>query len=127
MGVDLDGHGLQKAPQRLPLLRGDGCDDLQLPAGVAGHHACGGGCLDALSAPGVGDHDALDILNDIAAGGYGDGLRERAQQLPGLGGAEGDGDGLGAAHGRHQLLGQDAEIGRVTGIVLIHGKVPPTQ
>ena len=124
---DLDGGRLQIVAQGFSLLWGDGGDDLQLPVGVASHYAHSGGSLDALPTTGVGDYHALYVLDDIAAGRHGNGFGKRAQQLPGLGGAEGDGDGLGTAHGGHQLLGQDAEIGRITGIVLIHGKVPPTQ
>ena len=82
-------------------------DDLQNLSRVSRHHAGGGGGLDALQSAGVGHHDAFDIFNNVPAGLHQNPVRQTAQDLPGLGGTVGDGDGLGAAHGGHQLLPQD--------------------
>ena len=66
-GMNVQLHLAHVVPDGSLLLLGDGTDDLQLPVRVAGHDACAGGSSHAVEAAGVGDDDALDILDDVAA------------------------------------------------------------
>ena len=107
-------------------------DDLQDLSGVPGHRARGGRGLDALEAAGVGYHYAFNILDDIAAGLHQNALRQAAQNLPGLGGGVGDGNGLGAAHGGYQLLPQDLYKMVIALVGFLHSfppfqRLPPTR
>ena len=113
-------------PDGVLLLPGDAGDHLQDLSRVPGHRAGGGRGLDALQAAGVGHNDALDVLDDVAAGLHQHLVRQTPQDLPRLGRAVGDGDGLGAPHGGHQLLLQNLEVGVVLYIRLVHF-APPLQ
>ena len=105
--LDLDGMGLEKAGHLRFLLLGDHRDDLQHPVGVASHQTgCDGGG-DALQSAGVGYNDAFDVFDQVSADLDGDGIGETAQLAAGHRRTIGQSNGLGAAHGRHQLLPQD--------------------
>ena len=99
-------------------------DDLQDLSRVSRHHAGGGGRLNSLQPSGVGHHHAFDVFDDVSAGLHQDFIRQAAQNLPRLGRAVGDGDGLGTAHGGHQLLPQDLYKMVIALIGLIHVSPP---
>ena len=105
--LDVNGGVRQKAAHLGLLGFSHFRDDFQRLAGLACHDAGGGRGLDALHAAGVGDDDALDVLDDVIADPQPDRAGQLAQHLPGLGGGVGDGDGFGAAHRGDQLLVQD--------------------
>ena len=87
---------------------------------VTGDNADSGGSFDALAAAGVGDDNALDIFDDVAAGGDGDFIRQAAEDGAGFGGTVGNGDGLGATHRGHQLPLEDFDIAVIDGAVFFH-------
>ena len=60
--------------------------------------------------------DALDVFDDVAAGLHQNGFRQYAQKLASLSRAVCDGDRLGAAHCRNELLLQNFQVVAVTGI-----------
>ena len=119
-GFDGDGGLVHKYGQSILLLGGHFGDDLQLPVGIAGHDANGGGGLQTAAAVGVGDHDALDVFDDVAAGLNNHPVGHLAKNLTGLGGAIGHGDGLGAAHGGHQLFVEDLKVSLINQAVTFH-------
>ena len=69
-----------------------------------------GGDLNAAASAGIGDRDALDVLDDIAAAGQLQGIRLPAQDLAGQSARIGDGDGLGTAHGGDQFPPQQLAV-----------------
>ena len=71
----------------------------------------GDGRLDALASAGVGDDDALDVLDDVARHLRHDPLRGRTQDGPHPGRGVGEGDGLRTPGGGYELLFQDRDIG----------------
>ena len=90
---------------------GHGLENFELALVVAGEGAQDDGRLDAAQAFGVGDGDALDVLDDVAAA-------QRVEVLDGLAegggrqrGAVGEGDGLGAAEGADELAVQQVGVG----------------
>ena len=119
-GFDPDGLPVQIIPDGFLLRIGNGGNDFQNPVRVPGDDPRGGGGLDAPQTAGVGNHHALDIFDNIAAGFHQGPLRQTAQGFPGNGGAVGNGDGLRAAHGGHQLLPQNPDIGPVANILFFH-------
>ena len=121
-----DGVVLQIGAHLLLLLRRHLGDNLQQQLRLSGHYPGGGRRLDAVEPAGVGHHYALHVFDDVAAGLHHHLVGQFAQQLPGLGRAVGDGDGLGAPHGGHQLLLQNLEVGVVLYIRLVHF-APPLQ
>ena len=115
-----NGGALQIGAHLGDFLRGYVRDDLQLPGCVAAHDSGYRRRGNPLHVIGIGNNDAFHVLDDAAAGTDGHPIGHLAQNLPGLRRAVGQGDGLGAAHGRHQLLLQDADIGAVIGIFFVH-------
>ena len=115
-----NGGALQIGAHLGDLLRGHVRDDLQLPGCVAAHDSGYRRRGNALHVVGIGNNHAFHVLDDAAAGTDGHPIGHLAQNLPGLRRAVGQGDGLGAAHGRHQLLLQNADIGAVIGIFFVH-------
>ena len=82
-------------------------DHQQLLFRLARHDARGSSGLKSVEPAGVGDDDALDILDDIAADNDLHPFRS-SRQLPGRQcRGIGHGDGLGTAHGRYQLPPED--------------------
>ena len=92
-------------------------DNLQLLLGVPSDDADGDGGLNPLLAAGIGDDDTFDILQNIPADRGRDFVRQTAQQGAHFCGAVGNGDGLGAAGGQHELLLQNGDIVFVNSIV----------
>ena len=119
-------HLLHEAADLLLLRLADLSDDLQLLVRVAGHHAGHRGRRDAPQPAGVGHHHAFHVLDDVAAGLHQDPVGQLAQVLPGDGGAVGDGDGLGAAHGGQELLLEDGDAVLIRLVGTVHGKSPLT-
>ena len=113
MGVHVGADGLF-------LLVGDLGNDLKDFFRASGDNARGRGGLNALESTGVGHHHAFDVLDDIAAGFHQHLFRLFAQHLPGLGGAIGQRDRLGTAHGGDQLLMEDLDKVVVSGIGSFH-------
>ena len=100
-------------------------DALQLGLGLGGYRSHRCRHLQATSAPGVGHHHTLDILNDVAA----DVKRHLLGQLPqGLASHRtgiGHRNGLGTPHGGLQLLSEDLHIRLISLIGPLHGAVSP--
>ena len=101
--LSLADAGVQQLSGPLQVGRGDGGQHLQPPLGVAPHRAQHGAGVDPLEAAGVGDHHPLDVFDDVAAAGDHHLLGLLPQHLAGLGGGQGDGNGLGAAQGGYQF------------------------
>ena len=120
---DFDLMAGQVVPDGRLLFPGHSGNDLQNFSRVPSHGP-GGGCRLNTLEPGVGHHDALYIFNDIPAGLYQNSLWKPAQNLPGLGRAIGNGDGLRTAHGGHQLLPENLDEMAITGIGPFHGGSP---
>ena len=120
-GLDVQIHLLHVSAQGLPVFIGQAAYDLQLPVGIAhgDAHADGGG--QAVESAGVGDHDALDVLDDVAADEEFDLLRQAPQDLTGLGAGIGQGDGFGTAHGRAQFFTENIYILLIEQIIFFHG------
>ena len=114
---DVDGHGLQKCRDGGLLRFRHIGDDLQFSLGVPGDDADGDGGLNPLLAAGIGDDDTFDILQNIPADRGRDFVRQTAQQGAHFCGAVGNGDGLGAAGGQHELLLQNGDIVFINSIV----------
>src|SRR5699024_9790986 len=121
--LDPDGGAFQEAAHLRFLLFGHFGDHLQGAARLTAHDAGGRRGLDPLHPAGVGNDDALDVLDDVVADSQPDLAGQSAQHLPGLGRRVGDGDGLGAAHGGDQLFVQDPQIGLVQCACFIHRSV----
>ena len=86
-------------------------NDLKFLVGLAGYDS-GRGCgLHALHPAGVGHHDAFGVFQDIAGYLHQNLFRQSPQYLAHLRGAVGNGDGLGASGGGHQLLFQNRDKG----------------
>ena len=119
--LDVQIHLLHVIAQGLPVLVGQSADDLQLPVGIThgDAHADGGG--QAVESAGVGDHDALDVLDDVATDEEFDLLRQAAQNLAGLGAGVGQSDGFGAAHGGAQFFTENIYILLIEQIFFFHG------
>ena len=105
---NIDGNFPHILLQLSLLFTGDRSNDLQLLAGITGNHAGADGGSNTTQATGIGHHNALNILNDIAADQNIDPLRQHPQHLTGLGTGISQSDGLGAAHGRAQLFLQNS-------------------
>ena len=120
-----DGGILQVGAHLPGLFFGDTGDDLQLPGGITCHDARHRRRGDALHVVGVGNDDALDVLDDAAAGADGDPVGQASQNLSGLRGAVGKGDGFRAAHGGDKLFLQNLNVGAVIGMILSHFVFPP--
>jgi len=104
----------------LAVFRAQGLEDFELALRGVGENS-GDGCrLDALHAAGVGHGDALDVFDDVGAAEDLGACGHAAEDLAGLGRREGDGDRLGAAHGRHELFFEDSAIG-VDDVIVQHG------
>ena len=101
---------LQQLPHLGPVLVGDALQHGQLQLRVAAHNAQGGGYVDAPQAAGVGDGDAHDVFDNIAAAMDGAVLGHFSQQLAGLGGGVGDGNRFRAPKGHGQLGTQDSQM-----------------
>mgnify|MGYP000417986575 CR=1 FL=1 len=89
---------------------GDAFQHRQTAGGIAPADAQQGGDLNAAASAGIGDRDALDVLDDIAAAGQLQGIRLPAQDLAGQSARIGDGDGLGTAHGGDQFPPQQLAV-----------------
>ena len=89
---------------------GDRFQHFHPAGGVTAEGAQADGGLDAGHPPRVGDLDAADILDHVAAAPGQNAVGLIAQHLPGAGGGVGQGDGLGAAHRWHQFFGEDGGI-----------------
>ena len=120
-----DGGLFQVGAHLLSLLLGDAGDDLQLPGGITCHNACNRRGGNALHVVGVGHDNALDVLDDAAAGADGNPVGQASQNLSGLRGAVGKGDGFRAAHGGDKLFLQNLNVGAVIGMILCHFVFPP--
>ena len=105
--ADLYGDALQGRGQGVDLLRRGPGEDLQLRSGVPDEGPGQRGGPDTPESPGVGDHHALHVFQDVAADLHQQPLRLPAQKPACLGGGIGDGDRLRAARGGDQLLRQD--------------------
>ena len=106
-GLDLQIHGLHVGLDFGMLLLGNLGDDLQFLVRIAADDTGAEGSSHAVESAGVGDHHALDVLDDVAADPQTDLVGGGTQDGPGLGGSIGHGNGFGAAHGRPQLLTED--------------------
>ena len=115
-----DGGLFQVGAHLLSLLLGDAGDDLQLPGGITCHNACNRRGGNALHVVGVGHDNALDVLDDAAAGADGHPVGKCPQNLSGFGGAVGKRDGFRAAHGGDKLFFQNLNVGTVIGMILCH-------
>ena len=122
-----NGHPLlgQIFLHRLHILIGHMGDALQLSLCSGGHgpHRCRH--LQATSAPGVGHHHTLDVLNDVAADVKRHLLRQLSQGLASHRTGIGHRNGLGTPHGGLQLLSEDLHIRLISLIGPLHGAVSP--
>ena len=105
-----DGGVRQVLPDGVLLPLPYGGEHLQLQGRVPGGHAGSRRRGDAPQPAGVGDEHAFHVFDDVPAGLHLHALGRAAQGLAGHGGGVGNGDGLGAAHGGHQLLVEDVYI-----------------
>ena len=90
---------------------------LQAKRCVARQRAQHGAGIDAAHVAGGGHDHALGVFDDVAAAFHQQAAVLLAQHLPGLGGRQRDGNGLGAAQRGHQLAGEDSNIGIVNSTV----------
>ena len=118
--VDVDLSGIQKGLQSGTLSVCHGADDLQLLVGVAADDAGADRRADAVQPAGVGHDHTLDIFDDVAADTNIYLFGQLSQQLAGLGTGVSQGNGLGTAHGRPQLLRQDVQILLIQQIAFFH-------
>ena len=89
------------------------CYDLQGFLGVASHDACSDRGFQAFHALGVGYDDAFHVLDDVAASLDFHAFGHFAKDFMRFGGSVGQTDRFGAAHGGHEFLFQNAQIGGV--------------
>ena len=99
-------------------LGGDPLQHLHTAVGVTRQSAQGAGGLNAGHTAGVGDADAPHVFDDVAAAQRQDTLGVTPQHLTTAGGGIGQGNGLGAAHGGHQLLRQYGQ--KILFYLLVH-------
>ena len=85
---------------------------------VPRHKPCGNGGGDASQPPGVGHDDAFNVLNNVPADGDNCRLGQTPQGVPRHRGGVSQRDGLGAAHGGHQLLLQNGDVFLIFGEML---------
>ena len=104
---EVNGRLQQVRPHVRDLLVGDLAEDLQLLLLPARDDARGSRRGDAVHRARMRHDDALDVLDDISADLDPHPLRPLAEHGAGLRRGVGDGDGLRAAHGGHELLAQD--------------------
>ena len=115
-----DDPAVQKCADLSLLLRLQRGQDFQLLVPLTGNDPGGDGSLNAPQAAGVGDDDAFYVLDDIAADGDFDPVRQlrpaASGGVPSGSGAVGQGNGFGAAHGGNQFLPQKGKILLVYGL-----------
>ena len=109
--ADRGGGSRQESADAVGVGRLQGAQHLQLAVGTARHDTRGHGGFNAVHAVGGGDDHGFDVLDDVAAELHLQRLGIGPQGVAEDGGGVGDGDGLGAAHGRHQLLAEDGGVG----------------
>ena len=117
-GHHADLAGLQQTVHGVNILRRHLGQHFQLQILPSGGKACGGSGLNTFQSPGVGNGDGLHIFDDIAADLHPALLRHGTQSRPGLGGSQGDGNRLRAAHGGDQLLLQNLHIAVIMGCTI---------
>ena len=99
-----DGSGLQVLLDEGVILGRHLGQDFQLQVGISSGHTGGSGGGDAPQAAGTRYEYAFHVFDDVSAGFHLHAVGLSSQSLPGDGGSIGNGDGLGAAHGGHQLF-----------------------
>jgi hypothetical protein len=77
---------------------------------VSGYNTEYSGSVDALHAPGIGDHDAFDVFDDIAAAAKINVLRKEAEDLSRFGRRICNGNRLGASQRRDKFAAQNIDI-----------------
>ena len=86
-------------------------EHFEFAVGVSCRKARRGGAFHPAKAARMGDDDALDVLQDVAAHFDLSALGEHAQRLFRKGGGIGDGDGFGAAHRGHEFFFEPFDAG----------------
>ena len=116
----LNGGSGQEGTHAGDLLGSNRCDNLQLLGCVAANDAgygCGG---DALHTVGIGHDNALDILDDAAAGFDHHPVGHFTQNLSCFGGTVCQCDRFCTAHSGNKLLFEDVDVCAVFQIILCH-------
>ena len=119
-GLDLHRCGFHVGPQTLLRLLCDLGNDLQAGVFIAAEHADACRRGDSASASGIGNDDALDVLDDVAARLDTDAVRLRAEGRARDRGAVGQGDRLRAAHGANEFALKDLHVGLVDKLIPLH-------
>ena len=117
---DFDRRLFEIGSQTLLRLLADTRDDFQFSVFIAAEHSDPGSCRDAPSSACVGNDNAFDVFDDIAACFHGDFLRERSKRCTRSGGTVGQSDRFRAPHRADQFTLQDIDIGTINRIISVH-------
>ena len=95
-------------------------NDAHLKLGFSCHYSCGSSSLQTFQSAGVGNYDAFDIFDYVAADIELAALRETAQHISGLCCGISHSHRFGAAHGGQKFLLQDRYIIFVLSVASVH-------